>query len=107
MAQVDPAPAFSQRLVDRAITYLQTRHPDLFPFVARLSEEDQDAFARDLRVGLSDLTESGSKRGTSSAGFLVSDKRLKEVVAAWTEADGELPSGTNPTDADTVLLPIG
>lgn len=103
MAQIDPAPAFDQPLVERVIAYLQTRDARLFPFTARFDEARQKAFINDLRVGLSDLTDSGSKRGTSASGFLVSDRRLHEIVAEWAEAGGAWPEGSNPTDADTSL----
>ncbi len=103
MVQIDPAPAFDQPLIERAITYLQTRDVRLFPFAAGFDEARQKAFVNDLRVGLSDLTESGAKRGTSASGFLVSDRRLHEIIAEWAEASGEWPEGSNPTDADTSL----
>ena len=103
MAQTDPAPAFDQPLVERVIAYLQTRDVQLFPFAARFDDARAKAFANDLRVGLSDLTESGAKRGTSASGFLVSDRRLHEIIAEWAAARGEWPEGSNPTDADTSL----
>ena len=103
MAQIDPGPAFNQTLVDRAITWLQTRDAAIFPFTASFDAERENAFVRDLRLGLSDLTESGSKRGTSSAGFLVSDKRLQAVVAEWEAAGGEWPAGHDAGHAGTVL----
>jgi len=103
VAQTDPAPAFDQPLVERVIAYLQTRDARLFPFAAGFDEARAKAFVNDLRVGLSDLTESGAKRGTSASGFLVSDRRLHEIVAEWAAARGEWPEGSNPTDADTSL----
>ncbi len=103
MAQTDPAPAFDPPLVERVITYLQTRDIRLFPFAAGFDDARQKAFVNDLRVGLSDLTESGAKRGTSASGFLVSDRRLHEIIAEWADAAGDWPEGSNPTDADTSL----
>ncbi len=103
MAQMDPEPAFDQRLVDRAIAYLQTRDSRLFPFAERLDEDQLRAFVRDLRVGLSDLTESGAKRGTAAAGFLVNDHRLHEVVQEWARAGGRWPAGSDPRDPFTAL----
>ncbi len=103
MAQTDPAPAFDQPLVERVIAYLQTHDTRLFPFAAGFDDARRRAFIEDLRVGLSDLTESGAKRGTSASGFLVSDRRLHEIVAEWAAARGEWPDGSNPTDADTSL----
>ena len=64
------------------------------------------AFARDLRVTLNDLTESGSKRGTSAAGFLVSDERLRYVVQAWSAAEGEWPEGSNPDNPNSLLYAL-
>lgn len=104
MAQTDPPPAFDQRLVDRVIAYLQTRDGRLFPFTQRFDDERQRAFIRDLQVGLSDLTESGAKRGTSASGFLVSDRRLHQIVREWAEAGGDWPEGSDPTDEETALL---
>jgi len=103
VAQTDPAPAFDPPLVERVIAYLQTRDVRLFPFAASFDDARQKAFVNDLRVGLSDLTESGAKRGTSASGFLVSDRRLHEIIAEWAEAGGGWPEGSNPTDADTSL----
>lgn len=103
MAQTDPAPAFDPALVDRVIAYLQTRDVRLFPFAAGFDGDRHKAFVEDLRIGLSDLTESGGKRGTSASGFMVSDRRLHEIVQEWAAAGGEWPEGSNPTDADTSL----
>ncbi len=107
MAQFDPEPAFDQRLVDRAITFLQTRDRRLFPFTQRFDTEREHAFVRDLRLGLSDLTESGAKRGTSATGFLVGDRRLHEIVREWEVAGGDWPEGSDPSDADTSLTAVG
>lgn len=106
MAQINPRPAFDQALVERAIAYLHTRDPQLFPFAANFDDERERAFVRDLRVTLNDLTESGSKRGTSAAGFLVSDLRLKLVVEAWAAADGSWPPGSDPRDATSLLYAL-
>lgn len=96
--QIDPEPLFHQGLVDRVIAYLQTRDERLFPFTARFDEERHQAFIHDLRDGLSDLTESGAKRGTSATGFLTSDKRLREVVENWAAAGGGWPETQDPTN---------
>lgn len=106
MAQLDPEPAFDQRLVDRAIAYLQTRDSRLFPFAERFDAEQLRAFMRDLRLGLSDLTETGAKRGTSAAGFLVNDRRLHEVVQEWAQAGGRWPAGADPRDPFTALSAV-
>lgn len=103
MAQMDPEPALDNRLVDRVIAYLQTRNTDLFPFTTGFDEQREHAFVRDLRMGLSDLTESGAKRGTSASGFLVSDRLLREVIGNWADANGGWPSGSNPADATSPL----
>jgi len=95
---VNPEPLYDHRLVERVVAYLQTRDPSLFPFTARFDEERQRAFVRDLRMGLSDITESGSKRGTSAAGFITSDDRLKEIVEDWAAAGGGWPLGADPTN---------
>lgn len=100
---MDPEPAFDQRLVDRVVAYLQTRDSRLFPFAERLDKDQLKAFMRDLRVGLSDLTESGAKRGTAAAGFLVNDHRLHEVVREWASAGGRWPAGSDPRDPFTSL----
>jgi len=105
VAQLDPPPAFDPTLVERAIAYLQTRDARLFPFAAGFDDARQRAFMRDLRVGLSDLTESGSKRATSASGFLVSDQRLQEIVDEWAAAGGDWPEGSDPRDPETALTP--
>ena len=43
--QIDPRPLYHHGLVQRAIAYLQTRDPELFPFAARFDE------ARKRRAG--------------------------------------------------------
>ncbi len=103
--QRDPFPTFDQRLVDRVIEYCQTRNPALFPFTARFDEERQRAFIRDLRDGLSDLSDSGSKRGTSSTGYIMKDWRLLRILAEWEQAGGNWPRGTEPGASGTALAP--
>lgn len=103
MAQIDPAPTYDHRLAERVIAYLQTRDSRLFPFTERFDEERHKAFVRDLRIGLSDLTESGAKRATSASGFVVSDRRLHEIVEEWAEAGGDWPEGSDPRDPFTAL----
>ncbi len=105
MAQKDLEPAYDQRLVDRVIAFLQTRDNRLFPFAARFNDEQLRAFVRDLRVGLSDITESGAKRATSATGFIVSDRRLQEIIDEWAEANGGWPAGSDPRDPITALSP--
>lgn len=98
--QIDPEPLYHHGLVERVIAYLQTRDPELFPFAARFDEAREKAFVNDLRMGLSDITDSGSKRGTSASGFITSDDRLIEIVEDWAAANGGWPLGQDPTNAD-------
>lgn len=100
--QIDPRPLYHHGLVQRVVEYLQTRDPELFPFAARFDEERERAFVRDLRIGLSDIVESGSARKTSAAGFITSDRRLIEIVEDWASANGGWPLGQDPTNADGV-----
>ncbi len=86
----------NERLIEHVTDYLQTLDPAFFPFTAQFDDARRAAFVRDLRIGLSDLTESGSKRGTSSVGYITSDKRLRQVVDDWASADGGWPKGQNP-----------
>ncbi len=106
MVQIDPAPAYDQILADRVVLYLQTRDSQLFPFTEGFDDERARAFVRDLRVGLAEITDSGSKRGTSASGFIMSDRRLHEIVAEWAMASGAWPEGTDPTDDVTALFSI-
>jgi len=101
--QRDPFPTFDQRLVDRVIEYCQTRNSALFPFTARFDEERERAFVRDLRDGLIDLSDSGSKRGTSSTGYIMKDWRLLRIVTEWEQAGGNWPRGTAPGATETSL----
>lgn len=100
--QIDPRPLYHHGLVERVIAYLQTRDPELFPFAARFDEERERAFVNDLRMGLSDIVESGSARKTSASGFITSDKRLIEIVEDWADANGGWSMGQDPTNADGV-----
>lgn len=96
-------PLVNHKLIEHVTEYLQTLDPAYFPFTANFDDEMRQAFVRDLRIGLSDLTESGSKRGTASTGFIVSDKRLQRVVNAWSEANGEWPMGHDPNNPYGIL----
>lgn len=86
----------NEHLIEHVTDYLQTLDPVYFPFTAEFDDARRDAFVRDLRIGLSDLTESGSKRGTSSVGYITSDKRLHQIVDDWAAAGGGWPKGQNP-----------
>jgi hypothetical protein len=94
--QIDPRPAYDERLVERVITYLQTGDSRLFPFTEHFDEARRRAFIRDLREGLADLTDSGSARKTSAVGFIMRDQRLREIVETWAEARGGWPRGIEP-----------
>ncbi|MDQ3167157.1 MAG: hypothetical protein M3P94_00750 [Chloroflexota bacterium] len=101
--QIDPGPAYDHRLVETVIAYLQTRDNRLFPFTARFDADRHKAFTRDLREGLSDLTDSGSARKTSASGFIMRDERLRAVVSEWARANGGWPRGADPRVATTAL----
>lgn len=103
VAQMDRADSYDQRLSNRVIAFLQTRDSRLFPFTEQFDDDKLSAFMRDLRIGLSDLTESGAKRGTSASGFLVNDRRLHEIVREWTNAGGRWPAGSDSRDPFSAL----
>lgn len=94
MVQRAPAPVFDQFMVDRVILFLQTRDREIFPFTRHFDDAKMTAFIRDLRDGLSDLPDSGSKRGTSSTGFPTNDWRLRGILDEWASAGGGWPAGT-------------
>lgn len=106
MVQLDPAPLYDQTLAEKVVNYLQTRDARLFPFAEGFDDAQKRAFINDLRAGLSDITESGSKRGTSASGFITSDQRLHDVVAEWAAAHGAWPAGSNADDDDTALYSL-
>ena len=91
MAQFYPGQAYHHELAEQAIEFLQTRDAMLFPFVARFDEARMTAFIRELREALAELTDSGSARKTAASGFMVRDRRLREVISAWALADGDWP----------------
>lgn len=89
-------PPINDRLITLVTNYLHTLDPQYFPFAAEFDDDRRQAFVRDLRIGLSDLTETGSKRGTASTGYIASDKRLQEIIRDWADAEGGWPKGQNP-----------
>ena len=103
MAQIDPDPNYDHRLAERVVVYLQTKDPRLFPFTARFDAERRRAFIRDLREGLAEITDSGSKRATSATGFVMNDSRLHEIVREWAAANGGWPRGADPRNPVTAL----
>jgi hypothetical protein len=105
--QLKPGPAYDHRLAERVVDYLQTRDPALFPFTAKFDEARQTSFVRDLREALADLQDSGSARKTSASGFIMRDRRLREVLGEWAEAGGEWPEGSDPRDPVTALGSFG
>lgn len=106
VAQTNPEPNYDQNLVDRVVEYLQTRDGSLFPFSAGFDAEREKSFVRDLRDGLGGLLESGSARKTSATGFIMSDKRLYQIVREWANAGGDWPEGANPTALRTSIAPL-
>jgi hypothetical protein len=103
VAQFNPEPVYDHRLAERVVLYLQTKNSALFPFTARFDDARHKAFMHDLREALSDLTDSGSARKTSAAGFIVKDRRLHDVVREWAAANGGWPEGSDPRDPVTAL----
>lgn len=103
MVQRAPAPVFDQRMVDRVILFLQTRDTEIFPFTANFDDARMKAFVRDLQDGLSDLPDSGSKRGTSSVGYPTNDWRLREMLDEWAMAGGAWPKGTEAASYNSTL----
>lgn len=104
--QKSPEPLYSHRLVERVIEYLQTRDVTLFPFTAGFDAAREKAFVRDLRDGLGDIVDSGSARKTSATGYIMSDRRLEEIVQEWAAAGGDWPLGANPAALDSALAPL-
>lgn len=100
--QIDPEPLYHHGIVQRTVAYLQTRDPEYFPFAARFDEAREEAFVNDLRMGLSDIVESGSARKTSATGYITSDRRLIEIVEDWASANGGWSLGQDPTNPDGV-----
>ncbi|MGC4190818.1 MAG: hypothetical protein QM589_06605 [Thermomicrobiales bacterium] len=103
MVQRAPVPTFDQYMVDRVILFLQTRDREIFPFTRNFDDAKMTAFVRDLRDGLADLSDSGSKRGTSSTGFPMNDWRLRNILDEWAQAGGDWPQGTEAASYNSVL----
>jgi hypothetical protein len=103
VAQFDPEPNYDYRLMDRVITYLQTKDSQLFPFTEHFDAAKQRAFSPDLREGLAELTDSGSARKSSAVGFIMRDERLRAIVNEWAAANGDWPAGTDPRNPFSAL----
>src|SRR5215218_5726649 len=73
------------------------RSPQIF------DEHQIDAFVRDLREGLSEVTHGGSARKTSATGFVTSDQALRRIIDEWGRANGDWPEGSFPQDPVTAL----
>ncbi|MBA2596164.1 MAG: hypothetical protein M3Q50_07880 [Chloroflexota bacterium] len=89
--------------MDRVVDYLQTKDSRIFPFSAAFDEEQTTAFIRDLREGLSEITDSGSARKSAATGFTTSDLILRRIIQEWQAANGGWPEGSYPQDAVTAL----
>ena len=103
MAQINPEERYNDLLMDRVVRYLQTRDARLFPFAVGFDKHQQAAFVRDLREGLSMITDSGSARKSAATGFTTSDQSVRRVVEEWSAAAGGWPEGSYPQDPVTAL----
>ncbi len=101
--QIDPAPNYDHRLAEWVTTYLQTGDTSFFPFAKHFDSEQRRAFKHALRVGLSDLQDSGSARKTAATGFLVDDSRLHYIVREWAAAGGNWPASQDPENPDGLV----
>jgi hypothetical protein len=103
VAQIEPDKPYNDWLMERVIEYLQTRNPQIFPFSAGFDDHRRAAFIRDLREGLSEITDSGSARKTSATGFIANDQVLRRIIDEWQAANGDWPEGSFPGDPQTSL----
>ncbi len=103
MAQIKPNRPYNDLLMDRVVGYLQTRDARYFSFAARFDDEKTTAFIRDLREGLSEITDSGSARKSAATGFTTSNEILSRIIGEWQAANGDWPEGSFPEDAATAL----
>lgn len=103
MAQIRPESPYNDLLMDRVVEYLQTRDPRLFPFAANFDDDQRAAFVRDLREGLSEITDSGSARKSAATGFTTSNQILGRIIDEWASARGDWPEGSFPQDPLTSL----
>jgi len=103
VAQIDPQQRYHDWLMDRVVRFLQTRDRRIFPFTENFDEHQLAAFVRDLREGLSHMTQGGSARKTSATGFVTSDRSLIRIIDEWSEANGNWPEGSFPQDPVTAL----
>jgi hypothetical protein len=103
VAQIDPQQRFHDWLMNSVVRFLQTRDRRIFPFTANFDDHQLAAFVRDLREGLSEVTDGGSARKTSATGFITSDQVLRRIIDEWSEANGAWPEGSFPQDPVTAL----
>jgi hypothetical protein len=103
VAQIDPEQRFHDWLMDRVVRFLQTRDRRIFPFTENFNEHQLTAFVRDLREGLSEVTDGGSARKSSATGFITSDQVLRRIIDEWDQANGDWPEGSFPQDPVTAL----
>jgi hypothetical protein len=103
VAQIDPQQRYHDWLMDRVVRFLQTRDRRIFPFTENFDEQQLAAFMRDLREGLSEVTQGGSARKTSATGFVTSDRNLQRIINEWGQANGDWPEGSFPQDPVTAL----
>ncbi len=106
MAQISPEPLYDHDLARKVVEYLQTGNPHYFPFTTKMDAEKLAAFKRDLREGLGDLLDSGSARKTSASGYIVSIRRLEDIVHEWRDAGGGWPAGADPDAIATQLAAL-
>lgn len=106
MAQITPPRTYHHEVTKRVIDFLQTRDRRLFPFTAHMDQERFSAFQRDLREGLGTVLDSGSARKTSAAGYIVSDRRLIDIIEEWRAAGGGWPAGADPDAIYTALAAL-
>ena len=103
MAQIDPKQTYDHRLAEWATSYLQTKDPSFFPFARNFDADQRSAFVHALRVGLSDLQESGSARKSAATGFMMNDSLLRDIVQEWAAAGGNWPPSADPQNPDGLV----
>lgn len=101
--QINVPESYDHLLAERIVEYLQTRDSRIFPFTRNFTSDQQRAFIRDLREGLAELTDSGSKKGTSATGYVMRDTRVHQIVMEWATAGGDWPIGAFSEVGDSSL----
>ena len=103
MAQIDPEQRFHDWLMDRVVRFLQTRDRRIFPFTANFDEHQLAAFVRDLREGLSEVTQAAAPARPRQRGSSRAIRVLRRIIDEWSEANGDWPEGSFPQDPVTAL----